>query len=689
MVRVLPVALASLLLAAASDRSVAEVVFTGTVTPGTPQQVTPQTDLIVGLSDNGQGTEDPRGAVEVDGGSLLEAARLWVGDGSQALASAHVRGLGSRIQLVSQGNEYTPTLAVGRQGTGYLGVSDGGWVSVGSLNGRTGVMTVGAIEGAGHATAEVRGESSLLTVGRRLIVGGGVDPSLFIADGGVVQIGQEGLGLYGSLEVTGRRSELQTNGLIIGRDFQDNGPAGPAELLVRDHAVVRPYLNQGFDSEATIGFDGSLVLDGGTFALPIDRVLGSLRGSGALTGGVNIDAGGVARADEGDRLEFYDTVQSSGLVRATDGRIDVRGRFVNRDVGEFDGAARFTRSEVNLLGGLENSGSIHLTDSELHLADSLSGQPSFQNDELIAVRSRLEFDTGVENSGRLELIDSTLALNSFRSFSIFGQGRDGTGRLVMDGSVIETSINAGCCGNAIANGGVIEARSGHSSIRVAIEDNGSGSLLIGSNASADLLSANFYGGVSAAADGVARFEGEVNVSDVSLVLTNANRDRATFVAAGLSEFQDASFSVNGRLIVEAEGLAGVEAEQVFKLIEAEQLFGDFSEYALPELPGALEFLPEFTDTSLSLRVIDTAVELPGDFNADGRVDAADYTLWRDGLPGGSRWLDRELWTNNYGRALAGQATSDNATSVPEPATLAPMLIALLCGSRLGRSAEVG
>ena len=73
--------------------------------------------------------------------------------------------------------------------------------------------------------------------------------------------------------------------------------------------------------------------------------------------------------------------------------------------------------------------------------------------------------------------------------------------------------------------------------------------------------------------------------------------------------------------------------------------------------------------------------LPGDFNDDGTVDAADYTLWRDsfqqavtyfaGADGdGSGTIDDgdyEVWKANFGGPLEGATTS--ADGVPEPATL--------------------
>jgi hypothetical protein len=73
--------------------------------------------------------------------------------------------------------------------------------------------------------------------------------------------------------------------------------------------------------------------------------------------------------------------------------------------------------------------------------------------------------------------------------------------------------------------------------------------------------------------------------------------------------------------------------------------------------------------------------LDGDFNTDGVVDAADYTVWRDGL--GSTYVqsDYDVWTANYGASngpettfRTGSVVFDSALAggaslaIPEPAT---------------------
>jgi hypothetical protein len=81
-----------------------------------------------------------------------------------------------------------------------------------------------------------------------------------------------------------------------------------------------------------------------------------------------------------------------------------------------------------------------------------------------------------------------------------------------------------------------------------------------------------------------------------------------------------------------------------------------------------------------LRVANTWAEaaptsgLAGDYNHDGVVNAADYTVWRDGL--GTRFTQSyyDAWRLQFGQTAGSGAGSDGA--VPEPSTLA--LSAIVC-----------
>ncbi len=91
----------------------------------------------------------------------------------------------------------------------------------------------------------------------------------------------------------------------------------------------------------------------------------------------------------------------------------------------------------------------------------------------------------------------------------------------------------------------------------------------------------------------------------------------------------------------------------------------------------------FFDNGNVVRIV--APPLPGDYNGDHVVDAADYTVWRDNL-GSMNTLPNDLiggeigvgqyeqWKANFG---AGSAGAGSATSVPEPGALCHFVLGLL------------
>jgi hypothetical protein len=87
-----------------------------------------------------------------------------------------------------------------------------------------------------------------------------------------------------------------------------------------------------------------------------------------------------------------------------------------------------------------------------------------------------------------------------------------------------------------------------------------------------------------------------------------------------------------------------------------------------------------------------AVGLPGDYNGNSQVDAADYILWRRQLGGdasvfaaGSRNPlssgavtndDYDFWRSHFGNG-SGSGASLSGTAVPEPGTLALVMLAMV------------
>jgi hypothetical protein len=95
--------------------------------------------------------------------------------------------------------------------------------------------------------------------------------------------------------------------------------------------------------------------------------------------------------------------------------------------------------------------------------------------------------------------------------------------------------------------------------------------------------------------------------------------------------------------------------------------------------GQFAFWASFTDGSQGVFVSNAVANMPGDFNNDGAVDAADYVVWRKNSSGDQAMYD--AWRANFGTSLgpgSGAALPSAAplsAAVPEPSTLALLVIA--------------
>lgn len=112
--------------------------------------------------------------------------------------------------------------------------------------------------------------------------------------------------------------------------------------------------------------------------------------------------------------------------------------------------------------------------------------------------------------------------------------------------------------------------------------------------------------------------------------------------------------------------------------------GQFLEQALPPLSEGFSWSLEYGSHSMVLSVV--GPPLPGDYNNDGVVNIADYTVWRDHL--GSQAMlpndntpgvdagDYAVWKSNFG-ATTGPAVASPIESIPEPTSILQLTAALL------------
>jgi hypothetical protein len=87
--------------------------------------------------------------------------------------------------------------------------------------------------------------------------------------------------------------------------------------------------------------------------------------------------------------------------------------------------------------------------------------------------------------------------------------------------------------------------------------------------------------------------------------------------------------------------------------------------------------PTTTVADAGFRVASSPAAL-GDFNGDGRVDAADYVVWRKGLGTTYNQSDYDVWRAHFGQTVAGFGT-DVVTpgTVPESSGLRLIALAIL------------
>lgn len=152
-------------------------------------------------------------------------------------------------------------------------------------------------------------------------------------------------------------------------------------------------------------------------------------------------------------------------------------------------------------------------------------------------------------------------------------------------------------------------------------------------------------------------------------------DNETRTSGAQMSYEAGSGALAGTFIIQALGVA-IDNEMV---IDPEM----GSVYSLVNTPFSFAYF-DFGAVEAS--------GLTGDYNGDGTVNLADYTVWRDNLGSdasvfaeGSRDLDStgvisnadyQAWKANYGQTMSGLATNVGTANVPEPATCIVLVVGL-------------
>jgi serralysin len=166
--------------------------------------------------------------------------------------------------------------------------------------------------------------------------------------------------------------------------------------------------------------------------------------------------------------------------------------------------------------------------------------------------------------------------------------------------------------------------------------------------------------------------------------------QSTFDANARNDLSLAVFASNGTTLLGSANLTGAGGTEMLSDLELSTPGTYFA-----RISGSSDNV-QLYELELSAGLLLTG--LPGDYNGDNLIDAADYLVWRDALASGSPLLndpngngiadsaDFDYWRDHFGQTSgSGAGASASAAAVPEPSTVL-LAIAATVGSALMRRA---
>lgn len=453
-----------------------------------------------------------------------------------------------------------------------------------------------------------------------------------------------------------------------------NGGATTATLSNNSRAVY----NSGLRMSALGNGAATVTVSSGAKLEPSSLTSGGLAASSAT---LNVSGGRVVSTGTVSLLRGTSvTVSDSGLLEGQDVAIDSEG---GTAVVTVTGSGSQLR--VNNRLDVDRTG---------RLTMSAGGDAEVSGDMVVGTTGGVGGSVTVTGAGS--------TLSSARSLTVGSLGRGGL-TVTSGGAVNAVTSGTGSVtvhGTLTLGGGTFETFPGN-----VIENSASGTIFAAaaSQIRGDLSSAGtLVLGNSQVTRGVTLRAGSETVGD-NATLGSLTQQAGAGLGVNLRSFSDfddltvtGSATLAGNLAVSlASGFEPTSGAE-FVILSADSLTGGFAsvDFAQAPLPIGLGWNVLYDGTSVSLRVDPL---LPGDYNSDGIVDAADYTRWRDNVgasagtlpndPAGGVIGDAQYtqWAANYGAFIGGGATAAT-TSVPEPASV--MLLAFFSLGRIAtRSGE--
>jgi T5SS/PEP-CTERM-associated repeat protein len=397
------------------------------------------------------------------------------------------------------------------------------------------------------------------------------------------------------------------------------------------------------DSGAITSFNAPVVLDGGKLTLwaingaasrlSLNRGTLHVLQQNLVVGPVTTSLGTIGEVlDLGPDVTINSNsgVTNNGLVTG-DGQIG--GTFTNTAAGELRGEPG---KSLKLTGGSNNNfGRINLYGGMVEFTQIL-----FNN-------------AGAFISGNGTLKTSTLYNSGTMNFA-------GTANIL--GSVVNEAggkIISGGGGATIFYGDVTnsgEIRTSTNGFTVFFGDVSGGGTFTGTG------TVNFEGDLSpGSSPGTVSFVGDVvlgpsSTLQIELGGTVAGTQYDRINVAG-------DLTLNGTLKISLINGFTPGAGQTFDFLNAGSVAGAFSSLQLPALPGLT-----WNTSQLASGIVTVVSGLPGDYNNNGKVDAADYVVWRENPGGIYTPNDYTTWRASFGNP-PGSGAGLGGQSVPEPSAI--------------------
>jgi hypothetical protein len=164
-------------------------------------------------------------------------------------------------------------------------------------------------------------------------------------------------------------------------------------------------------------------------------------------------------------------------------------------------------------------------------------------------------------------------------------------------------------------------------------------------------------------------------SELLFMLAGTTRSTGGTASGQYGALNAASALLDGKLTVQLTGGFVPAIGNQFQIISTTTTSGAFDVLSLPSLVSGRSWSVTTNNSGVKLSVI--AASLPGDYNADGSVDAADYIVWRKNNGPAASYT---TWRRNFGRSNSGSGGIGGGASVPEPSTV--LLVGVLLSSTL-------